>query len=95
MRFTLSTIGEIMNNIEQKFDEFEGELLTIIDISEFFQLLCNCEYVDIYKDKLYLMANLLKEKCVQSNDMLYDLKLSNNNELTDFCLPRTGKVRME
>ena len=72
-----------MDDIEQKFDEFEGELLTIIDISEFFQLLSNCEYVDIYKDKLYLIADLLKEKCVQLNDMQYDLKslLRNNRKV--------------
>ena len=72
-----------MNGIERKFDEFEGELLTIIDIAEFFQLLCNCEYVDIYKDKLYLIADLLKEKCVQLNDMQYDLKslLRNNRKI--------------
>lgn len=63
-----------MNDAERKFDELEGELLTLIDISEFLGLLCDCEYVDIYKDKLYLIANLLKEKCVKLNDMLYDAK---------------------
>ena len=61
-----------MNDIKKNFNKFEGELLTIIDIAEFFQLLCNCEYVDIYKDKLYLIANLLKEKCVNLNDILYE-----------------------
>ena len=63
-----------MSDFEQKFNEIESELITIIDIVELLGLLCDCEYVDNYKLKLYLLTNLLKEKCVQLNDMQYELK---------------------
>ena len=58
---------------EEKFDELEGEMIDIIDIVELLDIMCDCEHVDNYAHKLYILVNLLKKKCIKLDDMHYQL----------------------
>ena len=60
--------------IEEKPDKLDSEMADIINIAEFLYRLCDCEYIDEYMYKLYLLKDLLKPKCIKIDEMHYDLK---------------------
>lgn len=60
--------------IEEKFDELDCEMADIINIAEFLCWLCDSEYIDEYMYKLYLLTDLLKQKCIKIDEMHYNLK---------------------
>lgn len=59
---------------EEILDELEGEIIDIIDIVELLEIMCDFEQVDNYAHKLYIITDLLKQKCINLNNMHCKLK---------------------